>query len=128
MKGFLTLILICLLVGCCWYWFSHANEVDPKELPTSTYLSDKPEDKEAVKKKTDEMPDWPVWICIIFIATLSLGVIIPNNIISLVIAVICCLILIFTGHYMYICLGLLLQIIIIPMGILAFGKMLLGGD
>jgi hypothetical protein len=125
MGKLLAFILICLLVGCCWYWFSHANEVDPNELPTSTYLSDKPEDKEAVKKRMEEMPEWPVIICIIFMGSTSLVFVIPGNIFSLITAITCCVILIVTGHYMYICLALLLQIIIIPTAIIALGKSLL---
>ena len=126
MEKLLVLILICLLVGCCWYWFSHANEVDPNALPTSMYLSEDPNDIAIVKKKTDEMPEWPVWVFLIFMGSTCLGIVVPfGNVFSLITAIICCIILIVTGHYMYICLALLLQIIIIPMAIIALGKSLL---
>ncbi|MHB9071666.1 MAG: hypothetical protein ACYC54_15005 [Sedimentisphaerales bacterium] len=125
MEKLLALILICLLIGCCWYWFSHARDVDPNALPTSMYLSEDPNDIAIVKKKTDEMPAWPVIICIIFMGSTSIVFVIPGNVFSLITAIICCLILIVTGHYMYICLALLLQIIIIPTAIIALGKSLL---
>jgi len=126
MAKLLAFILICILAGCCWYWFSHADEVDPNELPTSTYLSDKPEDIAAVKKRVSEQPEWPVWIFIIFMGSTCLGIVVPfGNVFSLITAIICCLILIVTGNYMFICLGVLLQVVLIPMGLLALGKSLL---
>jgi hypothetical protein len=125
---FLAFILICLLVGCCWYWFSHANEIDPNafKISQAEKSASSEEQVAAWKKRAEGKPTWPVVLCLIFIVSLSFGIVIPfGNVFSLTVAVICCLILIVTGNYMYICLGLLLQIIIIPMGLLAVGKLLL---
>ena len=65
-------------------------------------------------EKADKIPDYIVIVFIIFLASLPIFAVCPRNPISLLIAIICCGILIITGNYALIVLGLLLNCIIFP--------------
>jgi hypothetical protein len=129
-----------IVIVCIWFWWTSSEDpaIDPdlilsdpaaeahrqqvirhaKENQIEGYPLYTDEERHIVYQKQyekeQETSDFIMWVFIIFLASLPFFAVCPKNPLGLITAIICMVILIVTGNYLYIVVGLLIHAIIIP--------------